>query len=255
MTAATSAGSRVPTPTATCWPPRPGAGNRTWRAYLSATVAGGRGAPPQAAVNARDRIGTGPWFNANGALIASNRDDLHMDRNNIGSQRRSTRTATRSTVWRPAEHARHPDGLGFHGRAATGAATVVTCNNWTSNAETDRTDRRHHDRLGGGSASWNATHSSAGCSQEKPGADGRQRASLLLRHRLDRLVPGHRPVGPVTGFFFPLVRGVVARIVTGPHEAHRQDPHWPMQYDTGRPRGGHPIQDLTAEDDLTPLPS
>src|SRR6185295_11481767 len=51
-----------------------GAGNRTWRAYLSTTAAGN-----QPAVNARDRIGNGPWYNANGALIANNVADLHGD--------------------------------------------------------------------------------------------------------------------------------------------------------------------------------
>ena len=48
--------------------------------------------------------------------------------------------------------------------------------------------------------------------------------------------------------------GIVARIVTGPHDAHRQDPHLSRRYDTGSAEGGHPIQDRTAEDDLTPLP-
>ena len=105
-----------------------GAGNRTWRAYLSATVAGGRGAPPQAAVD-------------------ENGDEV----NGVGDQPNMHDILT---------------GSDSMGRAATGAATVVTCNNWTSNAETDRTIVGHHDRLGGGSASWNATHSSAGCSQE-----------------------------------------------------------------------------------------
>ena len=144
-----------------------GAGNRTWRAYLSATVAGGRGAPPQAAVNARDRIGTGPWFNANGALIASNRDDLHMDRNNI--RKPTAVDENGDEVNGVGDQPNMHDiltGSDSMGRAATGAANVVTCNNWTSNAETDRTIVGHHDRLGGGSASWNATHSSAGCSQE-----------------------------------------------------------------------------------------
>ena len=144
-----------------------GAGNRTWRAYLSATVAGGRGAPPQAAVNARDRIGTGPWFNANGALIASNRDDLHMDRNNI--RKPTAVDENGDEVNGVGDQPNMHDiltGSDSMGRAATGAANVLTCNNWTSNAETDRTIVGHHDRLGGGSASWNATHSSAGCSQE-----------------------------------------------------------------------------------------
>ena len=144
-----------------------GAGNRTWRAYLSATVAGGRGAPPQAAVNARDRIGTGPWFNANGALIASNRDDLHLDRNNI--RKPTAVDENGDEVNGVGDQPNMHDiltGSDSMGRVATGAANVVTCNNWTSNAETDRTIVGHHDRLGGGSASWNATHSSAGCSQE-----------------------------------------------------------------------------------------
>ena len=144
-----------------------GAGNRTWRAYLSATVAGGRGAPPQAAVNACDRIGTGPWFNANGALIASNRDDLHMDRNNI--RKPTAVDENGDEVNGVGDQPNMHDiltGSDSMGRAATGAANVVTCNNWTSNAETDRTIVSHHNRLGGGSASWNATHSSAGCSQE-----------------------------------------------------------------------------------------
>ena len=55
-----------------------GAGNRTWRAYLSQTQAGNT-----PAVNARDRIGSGPWYNVKGQLIAANVNDLHEDRNNI----------------------------------------------------------------------------------------------------------------------------------------------------------------------------
>jgi hypothetical protein len=140
---------------------------RTWRAYLSAAQAGGRGAPPQAVVNARDRIGTGPWYNAAGALIASNVDDLHMDRNNI---RKPTALDESGNMVNgvgdtPNQHDMLT-GSDSTGRVATGAANVVTCTNWTSNATTDRTILGHHDRLGGGSASWNATHSSAGCSQE-----------------------------------------------------------------------------------------
>ena len=115
----------------------------------------------------RDRIGTGPWFNANGALIASNRDDLHMDRNNI--RKPTAVDENGDEVNGVGDQPNMHDiltGSDSMGRAATGAANVVTCNNWTSNAETDRTIVSHHDRLGGGSASWNATHSSAGCSQE-----------------------------------------------------------------------------------------
>ena len=56
---------------ASVWPPRLAPGNRTWRAYLSTQG--------QGAVNARDRIGNGPWFNAKGARIAANLADLHGD--------------------------------------------------------------------------------------------------------------------------------------------------------------------------------
>ena len=111
--------------------------------------------------------GTGPWFNANGALIASNRDDLHMDRNNI--RKPTAVDENGGEVNGVGDQPNMHDiltGSDSMGRAATGAANVMTCNNWTSNAETDRTIVGHHDRLGGGSASWNATHSSAGCSQE-----------------------------------------------------------------------------------------
>jgi hypothetical protein len=143
----------------------PGAGDRVWRAYLS-TVAGGG----QLAVNARDRIGTGPWYNRAGQLIAANVADLHgdleRDRNNI---RKPTATD---------ENGNQVNGVGdtpnmhdiltgsdSHGRSMLGAANTTTCNNWTSNAE-GRAMLGHHDRLGGANASWNAVHLSGGCSQQ-----------------------------------------------------------------------------------------
>src|SRR5262245_61842200 len=55
-----------------------GAGNKTWRAYLSTSAAGN-----QPAVNARDRIGRGPWQNAKGVVVAQNVDDLHSDANKL----------------------------------------------------------------------------------------------------------------------------------------------------------------------------
>ena len=58
-----------------------GAGNRTWRAYLSAAAAAG-----QPAVNARDRIGKGPWMNAKGVVVAKSVADLHSDANNLGGE-------------------------------------------------------------------------------------------------------------------------------------------------------------------------
>ncbi len=138
-----------------------GQGSRTWRAYLSTTAAG---TTPN--VNARDRIGRGPWFNAKGQLIASNIEDLHLDRNNI---RKPTALNEKGAEVngvgdKPNEHD-ILTGSDSMGRALPGAAQVTTCNNWTSADDTSRTIVGHHDRLGGASASWNATHASAGCSQ------------------------------------------------------------------------------------------
>lgn len=142
-----------------------GAGNRTWRAYLSTVAAGG-----QLAVNARDRIGSGPWYNAAGALIAANVADLHgdleRDRNNI---RKPTALDERGNLVlgvgdQPNQHD-ILTGSDSHGRALLGAPNTTTCNNWTSNGE-GRAMVGHHDRLGGANASWNAVHLSSGCSQQ-----------------------------------------------------------------------------------------
>jgi len=137
-----------------------GAGNRTWRAYLSTTAAG-----TQPNVNARDRIGSGPWYNAKGQLIASNVADLHEDRNNI---RKPTALNEKGAEVngvgdQPNQHDMLT-GSDSMGRALPGAAQLTTCNNWTSADDASRALLGHHDRLGGGSASWNAVHSSAGCS-------------------------------------------------------------------------------------------
>jgi hypothetical protein len=148
-----------------------GADDLTWRAYLSTTAAAGR-----APVNARDRIGSGPWHNARGALIAWNVADLHgdieRDRNNI---RKPTALNERGEQVKgagdqPNEHD-ILTGSDSHGRALLGSADVTACNNWTSNAE-GRAMVGHHDRLGGANASWNAVHLSRACSQESLVATG-----------------------------------------------------------------------------------
>lgn len=138
-----------------------GAGNRTWRAYLSTTAAG-----TQPSVNARDRIGTGPWYNARGQLIASNIDDLHLDRNNIRKPTAlSEKGAEVSGVGDQPNQHDILTGSDSQGYAVPGTALVTTCNNWTSADDAHRALVGHHDRLGGPNASWNAVHSSAGCSQ------------------------------------------------------------------------------------------
>ena len=141
-----------------------GVGNRTWRAYLSQTQAG-----DVPAVNARDRIGTGPWFNAKGQLVAANIADLHgdveRDRNNI---RKPTALNEKGGMVNgvgdmPNQHDMLT-GSDSTGRAVIGRPDVTTCNNWTGNAAGNAL-LGHHDRLGGSNSSWNAAHMSNGCSQ------------------------------------------------------------------------------------------
>ncbi len=142
-----------------------GAGSRTWRAYLSQTAAG---AAP--AVNARDRIGSGPWYNAKGVIIAANVDELHgdsqRDRNNI--RKPNALTEKGEVVNGAGDTPNIHDiltGSDSHGRAMIGRPDVTTCGNWTSNAAGNAVVG-HHDRLGGPNSSWNAVHMSNGCSQE-----------------------------------------------------------------------------------------
>jgi hypothetical protein len=148
-----------------------GAGGRMWRAYLSA--AAGQG---QAPVNARDRIGAGPWYNARGALIARDvtdlHGDIHRDRNSINKEyalnEKGEQVKGRGDT--PNQHD-ILTGSDSHGRVLLGSAAITTCNNWTSNA-TGNAMVGHHDRAGGGNSSWNAAHSSRGCSQADLVASG-----------------------------------------------------------------------------------
>jgi hypothetical protein len=142
-----------------------GAGSKMWRAYLSQAGAGGQ--PP---INARARIGDGPWYNAKGELIAANVADLHgdqqRDRNNI--RKPNALNEKGGMVNGVGDMPNQHDiltGSDSTGRVVVGSAAVTTCNNWTSNGPGNAIVG-HHDRLGGGNSSWNAAHSSAGCSQE-----------------------------------------------------------------------------------------
>jgi hypothetical protein len=141
-----------------------GAGSRQWRAYLSAAPAAG-----QPSVNARDRIGAGPWHNAKGVLIARDvtdlHGDIHRDRNSINKEfalnEKGELVKGRGDT--PNQHD-ILTGSDSHGRVLLGSAAITTCNNWTSNA-TGNAMVGHHDRSGGGNSSWNAAHSSRSCSQ------------------------------------------------------------------------------------------
>jgi hypothetical protein len=150
-----------------------GAGGRTWRAYLSASASGN-----QPAVNARDRIGAGPWFNAKGVQVAANVDDLHSDNNKL-SKENSLNEKGEVVNGRGDTPNRHDilTGSGLDGRLATGTGDV-TCGNWTSTGGIPNgASVGHHDRQGGGTnpTSWNAAHASRGCSQanlQATGGDG-----------------------------------------------------------------------------------
>jgi hypothetical protein len=144
-----------------------GAGNHTWHAYLSTQASGG-----QPAVNARDRIGAGPWYNAKGARIAKDVGDLHGDTldqarlgSNLGKQTALTeKGALNNGVGdTPNTHdiltGSQPDGRAF----ADGMDH--TCSNWTSDS-TGTAQLGHSDRNGGGNNSWNSAHPSRGCSQD-----------------------------------------------------------------------------------------
>lgn len=136
-----------------------GAGSKTWRAYLSASAAGN-----QPAVNARDRIGKGPWQNAKGVVVAQNVDDLHSDKNNLGKE--NSLTEKGALVNGRGDTPNTHDiltGSGLDGRALSGD---TTCANWTS-AGAGSAQVGHHDKQGGGQNpnSWNSAHASSGCSQ------------------------------------------------------------------------------------------
>ena len=149
-----------------------GAGNRTWRAYLSVTASGA-----QPAVNARDRIGKGPWSNAKGVTVAQNVADLHSANNKL-SKEASLSEKGGVINGRGDTPNRHDilTGSQGDGTAHTGDPAATTCGNWTSN-NTGSAQVGHHDRQGGGAdgTSWNAAHMSKGCSQpnlQGTGGDG-----------------------------------------------------------------------------------
>ena len=137
-----------------------GAGNKAWRAYLSGsdTPAAGK------AVNARDRIGKGPWQNAKGEVIATSVEDLHRLTSETSLTERGTRVS--GFGYTPNYHdmltGSQADGTAFAGNMN------LTCNNWVS-GEFGKALVGHVDRRGGADneyqRSWNATHQSRGCSQ------------------------------------------------------------------------------------------
>ena len=145
-----------------------GAGAKTWRAYLSTPgTFPGANTPGEPGVNARDRIGNGPWFNAKGKLIARDLAHLHNG-NNISKE---TALDEKGNIIKgrgdtPNEHdiltGSRADGTAF------APQTDTTCKGWTSSTDGSAIVG-HHDRIGplpdNWAKSWNFSHQSAGCSQ------------------------------------------------------------------------------------------
>lgn len=156
-----------------------GADNRTWRAYVS--TQGSQTAP---AVNARDRIGAGPWYNSAGVMVAGSLADLHgdvqRDTNLINVNTALTETGGRVNGFgRPEGAPQEHDmltGSDSHGRAfppgMSNQADDRTCNNWTSDSPDAHAMIGHHDRMSGWNTSWNSSHSTAGCSLEALNSTG-----------------------------------------------------------------------------------
>jgi hypothetical protein len=137
-----------------------GAGNRKWQAYLSTSM-------PD--VNARDRIGKGPWQNAKGVVIAANVEELHSDKANINND---TALDEQGRQINPQGAPNRHDIM--TGSTPDGKATTMTCQNWTSSAADQTGMLGHHDRLtfGKPGSPWNSAHASKGCSQENLVATG-----------------------------------------------------------------------------------
>lgn len=147
-----------------------GATRTNWRAYLSTTAPGG-----DAGVNARDRIGKGPWRNAKGVRIAKNINDLHSPANKINKTTALTESGE-AVSGRGDPVNRHDilTGSDPAGNYST-AGGDTTCGNWTKNADGSAIVG-HHDRIGLKDSrhmtSWNSSHGSRGCSPDLLKASG-----------------------------------------------------------------------------------
>lgn len=139
-----------------------GSTGRTWRAYLSTQTQESN----KRGISARDRIGTGPWYNARGELIASDLDQLHLTPNIV---KRTALDENGNQVNGRGDKPNRHDIL--TGSKDDGTAYFPweegdhTCSNWTNSGEGSG-QVGHHDRHGGGKTSWNSAHGSRGCSQE-----------------------------------------------------------------------------------------
>ncbi|MDR6536401.1 hypothetical protein [Variovorax soli] len=145
-----------------------GAGNRTWHAYLSTVAMNG-----QPAVNARDRIGTGPWTNAKGVVVATSVADLHSANAKLGKD--TSLTEKGEVVSGFGDPVNRHDIL--TGSRPDGTVAVpepgkdTTCGNWTR-SDGGSAIVGHHDHRGTNpdpvaNASWNSSHGTVGCSVDE----------------------------------------------------------------------------------------
>jgi len=153
-----------------------GAGGHTWRAYLSTQ---GTSLKDTNVVHARDRIGSGPWYNAKGVMIAKSVEDLHSPNNNLNKETALDEKGQMVTE-KPKKHdiltGSRPDGTAF---PPSPPFPDMTCGNWTKNTEEGSAMVGHHDRSGlvdhAWAKSWNNAHPSRGCTQkaiQSTGGDG-----------------------------------------------------------------------------------
>jgi hypothetical protein len=141
-----------------------GAGQKTWRAYLSTST-----------VDAKSRIGNGPWYNFKGELIAQNVADLHTaDKNKISGTTALTEKGTVPNYLAMVDGKAAPAAQPLQhdiltGTNEDGTKNADTCNNWTVGDASAKAMLGHADRLGRnpGLNSWNAIHASQGCGQEQ----------------------------------------------------------------------------------------
>jgi len=146
-----------------------GAAPRTWRAYLS-TQAPALNDPNF--VNARDRIGNGPWQNINGVVIARNVDELHSPASKLNKQTAVDEKGNivNGRTEKPNTHdiltGSRPDGTAFAGAPFAD----MTCGNWTKSGKDGSAMLGHHDLVGpidtAWAKSWNSSHPSRGCDPE-----------------------------------------------------------------------------------------
>lgn len=154
-----------------------GAGNHTWHAYLSTQGT----SFTDSVVHARDRIGTGPWYNAKGVMIAKNVEDLHSSQNKFSKEIALDEHGqpVNGRGDKPNKHdiltGSRVDGTAF---APSPPFTDRTCGNWTKEGEEGSAMVGHHDRHGPNdnawATSWNSAHPTLGCTPalvQKTGGD------------------------------------------------------------------------------------